>query len=400
MNTLLIILIIFIIIKKKIENKLSLKKIIIAKIILILINNYIESDLYDEKKDEKDLTKIKVENLMIIKKNTGFFITNKIKLNENDIKLNNINEIYKEVITSLIRNNKLIDYDYSCKIFEELNFESIDFNYQFLSQIFNFLMPDLFMNKDNVINSLEDLFDIKKINYHYVLLKYIFKNSIYIYYIPSLLKTHKVLKELIRSMRISLSDLELYLKNEHKDRIEFIIKKICDSDYYYTMFLNQLNLIKLDEILKYYKDSLSETKKDDIIFLEKIMNKKKYSNECDIYLKDFETAVEENKKRLEKIKYDYMRSKDDMFMHMHFGMDMDPRFMRMHGRGPPLFKFHPKRDFLLDYHLRHNCCNDFDFDIHDDGDFMFEQMNRHHYKHFHHKMYNNINKKNGIKPGK
>ena len=88
-------------------------------------------------------------------------------------------------------------------------------------------------------------------------------------------------------------------------------------------------------------------------------------------------------------------------MHMHFGMDMDPRYMRMHGRGPHLFKFHPKNDFLLDYHLRHDCCHDFDldFDMHEERDFMFDPMNRHHYKHFQHKMYN-INKKNRIKPGK
>jgi hypothetical protein len=375
--------------QKTIDNNLSLKNIIISKIIITLIDNYCESDLYDEEKEEKELQQIKEDNLNIIKKNIYYFKLMKIKLNKFDIKLKNINELYMIIITFLIKNNKLIDYENSCKIFKELNCESIDFNYQFLKEIFKILIPEAFYIKDNIINHIEDLFDIKKVNFYYVLLKYIIKYSIYIYWTPILIKTNKLMKEMINSMTINMSVVESYEKNSYKDRIEFIIKKICDSEYFYTLFLNKLNLTKLDEILKYYKDNLSDIKKDDIIIIEKVMKKKKYNQSCDIYLKDFETAVKTNKENFEKIKYNYMKSKDDM--------NMKFRLMRMKGRGMPFFGFNPRHDFLLDYRMKYDDfddCDDFDFHFCDHEDFISRKM----HKHLHHNIFFKHN--NRAKPDK
>ena len=66
--------------QKTIDNHLSLKNIIISKIIITLIDNYCESDLYDEKKEEKELEQIKEDNLNIIKKKYLFFSKNENKI--------------------------------------------------------------------------------------------------------------------------------------------------------------------------------------------------------------------------------------------------------------------------------------------------------------------------------
>ena len=288
--------------QKSIDNNLSLKKIIISKIVSILVNNYIEMEQYNEEKDGKELEKIKNDNLMIIKNNISKFNQLGIKLNELDIKLKSIEEIYEIIIILLIKKKKLNDYDYICKIFEELDLKSIDLNNKIVNNIFKNLMSESKYIQDNSIRYIEDLFNLNKINYYYVLLKYIIKNPLYIYILPILLQTKKIIIRSIKLLGNNLSVLDLYLKSEIKDRIEFVIKKICDTEYYYNMLINKINLIKLNEILKYYKENLIESKKKEIDTIEKVINKKKYDPSCDIYFEDLETALDTNKKKKRKRK--------------------------------------------------------------------------------------------------
>jgi len=51
---------------------------------------------------------------------------------------------------------------------------------------------------------------------------------------------------------------------------------------------------KLKEVQKYYKEYLFESKKEDIINIEKIINNNEDDISCEIYLKDYELAKEMN----------------------------------------------------------------------------------------------------------
>lgn len=346
--------------QKSIDNNLSLKKIIISKIVSILVKNYIEMEQYDEEKEGDELKKIKNDNLIIIKNNISIFNQLGINLNELDIKLKSIEEIYKIIIIAMIKKNFLYDYDNICKIFEELDLESIDLDNKIVNNIGKNLANDPKYNKENSIKYIEDLFNLNKINYYYVLLKYIIKNPLYIYTIPIFFQTRKIIIRSIKILGNNSSVLDLYLKSEIKDKIEFVIKKICDTEYYYNMLINKINLIKLNEILKYYKENLGDSKKEEIETIEKVINKKKYDPSCDIYLDDLKTALDVNKKNREREKLYYSQRNERMKYHFFkHKMGMFPGY-KPSMEPKPSIKYWEKHDLF-----RHNLGDD-DFD---DDDF-------------------------------
>ena len=160
------------------------KKLILSKIILELIENYKGLDEYDENRNK--IENIVFENNKIIKDNIDSF--NKefnLEWKEKDIKSKKIDEIYLEIIKSLIENNKFDNYEYIYNIIKQLDLESIDitkFIYDGIHDIIN-------KNQNKyLISSKEDLFNNEKINYYYIILKYILKTPFFnenkkIYYI-------------------------------------------------------------------------------------------------------------------------------------------------------------------------------------------------------------------------
>ena len=206
------------------------KKIILSKIILELIENYKQLDEYDE--FENEITNIENENNKIIENNIDNF--NKvfnIKWKEEDIKLKKIDEIYFEIIKSLIENNKFKNYEYTYNIITKLDLESIDITKTMLDGII-----DLIKNNENIYNKYiilkdEDLFDNIKINFYYILLKYILNKSIFIYQIDFLMKTRGIIIKLIKSnINEILSNKKI--DNNIKVRLDYIIEIIVDSKYY------------------------------------------------------------------------------------------------------------------------------------------------------------------------
>ena len=93
-----------------------------------------------------------------------------------------------------------------------------------------------------IINNIEDLLNQKKTNFYYILLKYILKNTIYIYNIESLNKTRKIILELIKNKKDNIYN-EI-INSDFKDKIEYIIETFTDSKYYYEKYENSLNNIK------------------------------------------------------------------------------------------------------------------------------------------------------------
>ena len=78
-----------------------------SKIIVDLIDNYRETDEYNEKVDDLDLIGIEKENRQIIKNNIVVFKEIGLNLNEDDILKKKKDEIYFEIINTLIRSKKI-----------------------------------------------------------------------------------------------------------------------------------------------------------------------------------------------------------------------------------------------------------------------------------------------------
>ena len=178
----------------QINNKLhnspvnnSLQNVIVAKIIIYLIDNY-----FANSEDEEDKTKLRLireENIELIE---NVLVKNifllKLKYTIHDILEKDVDEIYLEIILSLIKNKNI--YNYS-SIYEEV-IEDLDLKSIYLNELmFKGIAQSLDENNDYLkkyqINDLKDL-DEEKIDFYYILIKYILKNEAYIYNIPFLRK--------------------------------------------------------------------------------------------------------------------------------------------------------------------------------------------------------------------
>ena len=195
------------------NNNNRYKKFIISKIILELIENYKNVDGCSEYQNNK-IEKIESENNKIIEDNINNF--NKefnLEWKEEQIKSKKIDEIYLKIIKSLIENNKFDKYEYIYNIIKELDLELIDITKTIFDGI-----HDIIKRKENdyLIDNKDDLFNNKKINFYYILLKYILKNSIFIYQINFLMKTRKYIIKLIKSNKSNINEI-LFSKDIDKN---------------------------------------------------------------------------------------------------------------------------------------------------------------------------------------
>ena len=256
---------------KKLEGN-QYFNLINSKITLELINNFKNSTSGEESEDENFVEKLEKENREDIKNNLYILADIQLKLSEEDIYERNVEKLYVDIIIGLIKSNKLCDFEYSYNIFKQLEFENIDIQFLESKNLFNLIEETLNTNneyiKNNIINNFNDINNISKINFHYFLLKFIFKNSLYIYNISFLFQTHKKIIEILKLKEY----ITFAITNQmYIDRIDYIIKKLCDLDYYYeTEYLNKRKS-KENENITIIKSSI--LKKSKIIFYISI-NKK------------------------------------------------------------------------------------------------------------------------------
>lgn len=171
-----------------------------------------------------------------------------------------IEKIYIDIIIYIIKNNKLSDYDFCYDIIEQIDLELIDIQFMESEIKFNKILEILDIKNDYiknyVINYFEDIKDENKINCYYILMKYFFKSSIYIYYIPLLFQVHKKIIEFIKTKDFSSITFE---KQSIKERFEYVIKAYSDLDYYYySIYLN-----KISDITNYAEKKCNWDIKDD-----------------------------------------------------------------------------------------------------------------------------------------
>jgi len=222
------------------ENKKcikKLKKILVSKIILDLIDNYKGLDI-DEIIDDKEIETIKNRNKLIIKDNLKFFKEFDLKYNEREIEEIRIDDLYVDIIYSLIKSKKIENYKYVIKIFNQMSLNSIDVS----KKIYEKLLNSKFFNSEYIKNfsilNQKDLCDDKKINFYSILFNYIIKDSIFIYQIPFLIKSRIFILSIIKS---NLDSLLINIPKKWAKKICLIIKKMADCEFYKKKINNYLD---------------------------------------------------------------------------------------------------------------------------------------------------------------
>ena len=137
----------------------------------------------------------------------------------------NIDELYSLILISLFKTKKFRDYEYTVDIIKQMHMEEININEKIFQAILKFKELDNEHLKEFEISSQKDLFNNKKINFYYIILKYILKIPMYIYQMPWLLETKKEIMKLIKEKDFLNVDIE------NNDKLEFVLKSFADSEY-------------------------------------------------------------------------------------------------------------------------------------------------------------------------
>lgn len=167
-----------------------------------------------------------------------------------------IDELYIEIIKGLIITCKFEDYEYTYNIMQQLDMLSIDITKNMFNELSKVLKDEEehFIKKYK-ISTVNDLFNVKNINFFFVLIKYILKDSIYIHQIPFLLKTRKNVITFINNNLNEIWKLKENISNDEiRERIDFIIEKITDSEYYIQKYKGDKFFKERYPIIKYVFD--------------------------------------------------------------------------------------------------------------------------------------------------
>ena len=249
--------------KENCNNKVY-KKLILSKIILELIDIYKSS--YDYYKiDKKELNEI--EN----KTKIDFQTINNIDLiiNEKDLISKRVEELYIKIIYALIENKKLEDQEYIYDIINQLDLDNIIITKKMFQQLSLLLNSNNKFVNDYILISIDDLFDFKKVNFYYILFKYILKSAIYIYQNDFLNETRKTIIKIIhfKSDKFNTNLYDLYKENN--------ILTILPS-------YNE-NELKKERIYLYARNFLGiNEEKASQFSKEKILSSQKLINNCNV----------------------------------------------------------------------------------------------------------------------
>ena len=239
------------------EKEKILKKIIMAKMILSLVDNYRQIDNNEDNKGEEELDKISNFNKNILTDNDNITKLNQYKLKIEDINLKKIEEIYLIIIKYLIENSKLEDFEFIENIINQIELESIFLTKLMLNELNIILTKEKEYIKKYEIISFDDIFDKSKIYFYYNLIKYILKQSLYIFQFQFLLETSKKILDLIKN---NLGKLSTFIKNSnYKYQIEYILKQFIGENFYKYYYEASESLIKINQSL----NSSQQSKKYD-----------------------------------------------------------------------------------------------------------------------------------------
>ena len=294
------------------SNKGTLTIFILSLILIQLINNYKSTDVCSCEEDSF-LDKVYEECKNIKNDHENIFKNMNLNISDKNVEENSLEEIYIEIIKSLINNRKLDNYDYCSNILGQIDLDKIELTEKMYNELLNVF------NNENVckyineyyISEVEDLLDEKKLDFYLTIFNYILKESIYIYNFNFLLKVRNEVLKIIKSEdNFKLSEA---MKNKKiKEKLYFILNKFCDNNYYINNYINNI-YIQLNEVLQYYKDFYFFSKEKEIINIENYLNNKitLSKSEKKEYLQDYVQA--EQLKKFRDIIYFFLEERDSNF---------------------------------------------------------------------------------------
>ena len=291
------------------NNENIYTKIIKAKINLELINNYISGDYLNSNRDLL-IKKNDIENTL--QKNLEKLQEIKLNISFEEVIMKNLDDIYFDIIKSILNLDSRDKYDKALNILTQMNLDIIDIMNGNMFNKMKMALNEKNFKRKYLIETIEDFNDKNKINMYFILLKYIFKNSLYIYQISFLSTAREVL---LRNLR---RNNQQFLNNKITNLI-FVVKRLLDSEYYIDKYIKnkveeeiekeeeiieknkikdevyddinneEKNIDEINEVLTYYKNYKNETKKEDIIRIENALRNKEKINFKE-YLKDLDEA--------------------------------------------------------------------------------------------------------------
>ena len=266
------------------KNKNVITSFILSMIIIQLISNFKETDDYD-KSNEEQINQIEKENIKI-RNRFNFLGELNMNINEALIKDNNIEEIYLNIIISLLEKEKLEDYEYASNIFDQLGLKTINITENIYNELKKIFDSDENYIKKYIIRNLEDLCDEKKINFYFIIFNFIFKDTLYLCNIPFLYNLKTTLLKIVKSESGKLFNLDIK-DSELRNRLKYNINFLCDLKYYQIYYFTKINdyfsSTHKHELLEQIKIEKSDDEKE-----EKGINEHEDKN-GNIYEKDIET---------------------------------------------------------------------------------------------------------------
>ena len=278
-------------IKMQLEKEENiLKKLVISILLKALISNF---EQISEEIDKIDKIKLEEKEVSSI---SSIIESCKNKLNLKNIEIEDkIDKVYAVVISKILKKELTFEdkNDLSIiKMLEQMDLENINIT----KNIYDKLKEEL--NKEEIkkkykISNKKDLYSEETINFYYILFKYIFKSSYYIYQIPLISDSRIAILKMIKSSKDYLIDID---NKKNNSNLEYILDFIVDSKYYKNKYYHQnskKNAANAQILESSIKNSLSTTIKTQklnaeneedykILKLEKIIKNKKKNEKKDI----------------------------------------------------------------------------------------------------------------------
>ena len=221
------------------SNNGILKDIILSKNIVEIIQNFFQMEEC-EKNYEEELNKMKNNYINKIKENINKIKDLNLELNQDNIIKMNIEKIYIDIICSLIKTNKIDDFEQTYNIISQLDLENINITENMFNDLSKVVDANEDYMKNYLIEKIDDLFINKKINFYYILIKYILKNSFYIYQIDFLNKARITIMKIIISNSKGINDLINKIDSKfNKEQILYVIKVFVDSEYLFNKYISK-----------------------------------------------------------------------------------------------------------------------------------------------------------------
>ena len=306
----------------EINNKLfnnskeeDLRDLIGAKIIIDLINNYQNDDNNESEEENGDkLQDLKEKNKDIIKKildqndiAKNLEYENNKKYTYDDILEKNVEEIYVDIISLLIKNNYFSDFSKTKNLLEELNFKSIILTKVMVEKIIEILDENNKYLANYEINEINQ-FKEENINFYFLLIKYILKNSFFIYNIPFLKQN---CSNIIKFFKIKAKEKNIFQRETSLiKKIEFI------TEYYLANIKEELSLINIKNksehpIMSSNDSNIENSQEND--YKKYIELAKQIFNEVIIILMHDKSQEEKSIYKIKDIKVDVGNSTKSIF---------------------------------------------------------------------------------------